>query len=339
MKLHKYSIRGDIISAKILVVEDDGISASVLKMKLENWGYESPVAFTSQDAIRQFQLTEPDLVIMDIALKGKLNGIETAEIIDSERKTPIIYYSSKNDKELSEKIEMLQNRDYITKTSGDDKLKLSIQKSLEKNFLELDKTKLPPNNEMLSKKVKPEIQDIVFTQGDENMNGNISADEKNKIINKVESFQSKGYLKLKPEGDNLKPVIEGNNEGQSSGDSFISEAVTATNTEINTSEDVNAEYNRAYQLIEHGLQNLNTHFSEVYDKSSSQEKEIKKLNQSLDGYITLMNEKDNKIKEMEKTQQRLEEEVINYKNQHQTVLNEIYSLKNQINTFISNLND
>jgi uncharacterized coiled-coil DUF342 family protein len=77
----------------------------------------------------------------------------------------------------------------------------------------------------------------------------------------------------------------------------------------------------------------------VYDKSSSQEKEIKKLNQSLDGYITLMNEKDNKIKEMEKTQQRLEEEVINYKNQHQTVLNEIYSLKNQINTFISNLND
>jgi hypothetical protein len=34
---------------------------------------------------------------MDIALKGKLNAIETAEIIDSERKTPIIYYSSKND--------------------------------------------------------------------------------------------------------------------------------------------------------------------------------------------------------------------------------------------------
>ena len=308
-------------------------------MKLENWGYESPVAFTSQDAIRQFQLTEPDLVIMDIALKGKLNGIETAEIIDSERKTPIIYYSSKNDKELSEKIKMLQNRDYITKTSGDDKLKLSIQKNLEKNFLELDETKLPPSNEMLSKMVKPEIQDIVFTQGDQNMNGNISADEKNKIIKKVENFQSKGYLKLKPEGDNLKPVIEGNKEGQSSGDSFISGAVTATNTEISTFEDVNGEYNRAYQVIGHELQNLNTHFSEVIDKSSSQEKEIKKLNQSLDGYITLMNEKDNKIKEMEKTQKRLEEEVIDYKNQHQTVLNEIYSLKNQINTFISNLND
>ena len=183
-------------------------------MKLENWGYESPVAFTSQDAIRQFQLTEPDLVIMDIALKGKLNGIETAEIIDSERKTPIIYYSSKNDKELSEKIKMLQNRDYITKTSGDDKLKLSIQKSLEKNFLELEETKLSTNNEILSQMVKPEIQDIVFTQGDENMNGNISTDEKNKIIKKVENFQSKGYLKLKPEDDNLKPVADGNDEGK-----------------------------------------------------------------------------------------------------------------------------
>ena len=77
----------------------------------------------------------------------------------------------------------------------------------------------------------------------------------------------------------------------------------------------------------------------MFDKSSSQEKEITKLKQSLDGYINLMNEKDNKINEMEQTQKRLEEEVTDYKNQHQTVLNEIYSLKNQINTFVSNLND
>ena len=332
----------NIISAKILVVEDDGISASVLRMKLENWGYESPVAFTSQDAIRQFQKTEPDLVIMDIALKGKLNGIETAEIIDSERKTPIIYYSSKNDEEFSEKVKMLQNRDYITKTSGDDKLKLSIQNSLETNFLELDETKLSANNEILSKKVKPEIQDIVFTQGDENVIGNMSTEEKNKIIKKDEGFQDTGFLKLESEGDNLIPVIE-NNEVTGSKDSFISEAITANNTEISTSEDgtndVTHGFNRTYQIIEHELQNLNTQFTEVFDKTSSQEKEIEQLNQSLDGYITLMNEKDNKITELEKINQTLEEEVINYKNQHQTVLNEIYSLKNQINTFISNLND
>ena len=335
----KYSIRGDIISAKILVVEDDGISASVLRMKLENWGYESPVAFTSQDAIRQFQKTEPDLVIMDIALKGKLNGIETAEIIDSELKTPIIYYSSKNDEELSEKIKKLQNRDYITKTSGDAQLKLSIQKSLEKNFLELDEIELSLGNGMLSTMVKPEIQDIVTTLGDENLNGNISTEEKDKIIRKVETFQNKGYPKLKPEGDNLKPVIEENHDENGLKDSFISEAVTATNNDINISEDVNDEYHQTYQKIEHELKKLDIHFSEVFDKSSSQEKEIKKLNQSLEEYITLMGEKDNAIKEMEKIQQRLEEEVINYKNQHQTVLNEMYSMKNQINTFISNLND
>jgi CheY-like chemotaxis protein len=335
----KYSIRGDIISAKILVVEDDGISASVLRMKLENWGYESPVAFTSQDAIRQFQKTEPDLVIMDIALKGKLNGIETAEIIDSELKTPIIYYSSKNDEELSEKIKKLQNRDYITKTSGDAQLKLSIQKSLEKNFLELDEIELSVGNGMLSTMVKPEIQDIVTTLGDENLNGNISTEEKDKIIRKVETFQNEGYLKLKPEGDNLKPVIEENHDENGLKDSFVSEAVTATNNDINISEDVNDEYHQTYQKIEHELKKLDIHFSEMFDKSSSQEKEIKKLNQSLEEYITLMGEKDNAIKEMEKTQQRLEEEVINYKNQHQTVLNEMYSMKNQINTFISNLND
>ena len=327
-----------IISAKILVVEDDGISASVLKMKLENWGYESPVAFTSQDAIRQFQKTEPDLVIMDIALKGKLNGIETAEIIDSERKTPIIYYSSKNDHEFSEKIKNIQNRDYITKTSGDAKLKLSIQKNLEKSFLELDKTKVSSSKEILSEKVKPEIQDVVPTPGDENVNGNISADEKNKIIKKVENFQSKGYLKLKPEDDNLKPVTE-NNEENNPRNSFISEAVTATKTEINIFEDKTNEYDGTFKIIEQELQNLNTHFLEVSDKSSSQENEIKKLNQSLDSYMTLINEKDDKIKEMENIQKSLEQEVTDYKNRHETVLNEIYNLKNQINTFVSNLKD
>ena len=60
MKLHKYSIRGDIISAKILVVEDDGISASVLRMKLENWGYESPVAY-SKDFIPIMNTKEQEL--------------------------------------------------------------------------------------------------------------------------------------------------------------------------------------------------------------------------------------------------------------------------------------
>jgi two-component system, response regulator PdtaR len=306
-------------------------------MKLENWGYESPVAFTSQDAIRQFQKTEPDLVIMDIALKGKLNGIETAEIIDSERKTPIIYYSSKNDDELSEKIKKLRNRDYITKTSGDAKLKLSIQKNLEKSFLEMDKTKVSSSKEILSEMVKPEIQDIISAQGDENVNGNISVDEKNKIVKKVENFQSKGYLKLKTEDDNLKPVIE--TKGNNSQDSFISEAFTATKTKINISEDINDEYDRTYKIIEQEMHNLNTHFLEVSDKSSSQENEIKKLNQSLDSYMALINEKDNKIKEMENIQKNLEHEIKDYKNRHETVLNEMYNLKNQINTFISNLND
>ena len=307
-------------------------------MKLEKWGYESPVAFTSQDAIRKFQETKPDLVIMDIALKGKLNGIETAEVIDSELKTPIIYYSSKNDEELSQKMKKLQNRDYITKTSGDDKLKLSIQKSLEKNFLKQDETKKPTNNGILSEMGKPEIQDIITTQGDEKMNGNISTGEKDKIIKKVESFQNKGYLKIKPEDDNLKHVIEKNGENQMK-ESFISGAVTSTNNKINITADVNGKYHQTYQTIEKELKKLDTHFSEVYDKSTSQEKEIEKLNRSLDGYITLMNEKDNTILEMEKTQKKLEEDVINYKNQHQTVLDEMYSLKNQINTFISNLND
>jgi CheY-like chemotaxis protein len=306
-------------------------------MKLENWGYESPVAFTSQDAIKQFHDTDPDLIIMDITLKGKLNGIETAELIDSELKTPIIYYSSKNDEELSQKIKKLQNRDYITKASGDNKLKLSIQKSLEKNFLEIEETKIT-NNETLSGKVKPQIKDIMVTQGDERVNGNISSDEKDKIIEKVDRFKNNGYLKIKPVGDNLKPAIENKDEEYTSKESFISGALNATKT-INNATDVSTGYHQAQQIIEQELQNLEKHFTKVYDKSSSQDKEINNLKKSLDDYIKLVMDKENKIRKMEKTQKKLEEDVLTYKNQHQTVLDEMYRLKNQINKFITNLDE
>ncbi|HPG40277.1 MAG TPA: response regulator [bacterium] len=77
---------------KVLIVEDEAITAKCLQMDLEDMGLEviNPVS-NGEDAIKVAQLEHPSLILMDIRLAGKMDGIETAEKILSNQKIPIIY--------------------------------------------------------------------------------------------------------------------------------------------------------------------------------------------------------------------------------------------------------
>ena len=66
------------MKAKILVVEDEGILAMGLKRKLETLGHEiTGLASKGQEAIEMASFNKPDLVLMDIVLRGNMDGIET----------------------------------------------------------------------------------------------------------------------------------------------------------------------------------------------------------------------------------------------------------------------
>jgi len=75
-----------------MIVEDEAITAKCLQMDLEDIGLEviNPVS-NGEDAIRVAQLEHPSLILMDIRLAGKMDGIETAEKILCDQKIPIIY--------------------------------------------------------------------------------------------------------------------------------------------------------------------------------------------------------------------------------------------------------
>ena len=80
---------------KILIVEDQKIIALDLKKSLKNRGYEiAGICDNAEDAIKLTEENHPDLILMDIMLNGKLNGIETAELINKEYNIPVIYHSS-----------------------------------------------------------------------------------------------------------------------------------------------------------------------------------------------------------------------------------------------------
>jgi len=89
---------------KILIVEDEAIIARHLQMELAADGFDIiDIVSNGEEAIQKVNKNKPDLVLMDINLNGKLNGIETMEILNTERATKlnsIAYFNKPVDLEL-----------------------------------------------------------------------------------------------------------------------------------------------------------------------------------------------------------------------------------------------
>jgi DNA-binding LytR/AlgR family response regulator len=83
---------------RILIVEDDMIIAANLSMQLTQLGYEvTGIESRGEEAVVHAKVNTPDIVLMDIQLKGALNGIETAKKILQDVQIPIIYLTANSD--------------------------------------------------------------------------------------------------------------------------------------------------------------------------------------------------------------------------------------------------
>lgn len=86
-------------NAKIMVVEDEYLIADDIRITLENLGYEVPaIALSAEAAIEKVEEVKPDLVLIDIVLKGEMDGIEAAEQIRSRFGIPVVYLTAYSDK-------------------------------------------------------------------------------------------------------------------------------------------------------------------------------------------------------------------------------------------------
>lgn len=81
--------------AKVLIVEDEGIIAMTNKIALLQAGYDVlPIAITGKSALVIAEQHRPDIVLMDIRLRGQMDGIEAAIRIKALYVVPIIYLTS-----------------------------------------------------------------------------------------------------------------------------------------------------------------------------------------------------------------------------------------------------
>jgi len=118
---------------KILIVEDDILVAEDIKQYLQNSKYfVTSIVDSGQEALTKIKESPPDLILMDIVLKGKMNGIETAQRIRFQFDIPIIYITAYSGDDILQQAKSTQPYGYIIKPINDKELLISIEIALNK---------------------------------------------------------------------------------------------------------------------------------------------------------------------------------------------------------------
>jgi CheY-like chemotaxis protein/DNA-binding PadR family transcriptional regulator len=117
--------------AKILVVDDEAIITMQLEERLSAMGYTvAGMASSGEDAIEKARRLTPDLVLMDIVMPGKLNGIEAAKTITGELDIPVVFVTSYADDTIIEKAKQVGPYGYIVKPFNELEIKAAIEVAL-----------------------------------------------------------------------------------------------------------------------------------------------------------------------------------------------------------------
>lgn len=123
--------------AKILVVEDEAIVAKDLQHRLIKFGYTVPAIVSSgEEAINKAVEISPDLVLMDIKLKGSMDGIEAAEEIYKRLDIPVIYLTAYADENTLRRAKITEPFAYLIKPFKERELQINIEITLTKHGLE-----------------------------------------------------------------------------------------------------------------------------------------------------------------------------------------------------------
>jgi PAS domain S-box-containing protein len=122
---------------QILVVEDEAVTAMDIQRRLKNLGYNVPVVVSSgEEAIKKVTENNPDLVLMDINLNNKMDGIEAASKIHSFSDIPVIYLTAYSDEKILGRAKITEPYAYILKPFKDRELQINLEIAFYKNSME-----------------------------------------------------------------------------------------------------------------------------------------------------------------------------------------------------------
>jgi len=166
---------------KILIVEDEMIIAANISLQLTSLGYDvTGIIPRGEEALLHIEQQQPDIVLLDINLKGKIDGIETAQIMQKSFNIPIIYLTANADEAHFTRAKTTNPYAFISKPFK----KLDLQRAIELtvNRVKNEKNSENPTKEKsdpfilsdcifvkhLEKMVRIDIKDILYIEAERN---------------------------------------------------------------------------------------------------------------------------------------------------------------------------
>lgn len=126
-----------MLKSRIFIIEDDAIEAMDIKINLESMGYEVlGMAGSGEEALQKLSQSKPDLVLIDIVIKGAMNGVEVAHKIKNDFDLPFIYLTSHSEETTMEKAKITEPFGYVIKPFDITELKYTIEIALYKHKME-----------------------------------------------------------------------------------------------------------------------------------------------------------------------------------------------------------
>ena len=121
-------------SPNILIVEDENIIAMDIQFMLENLGYKiSGVVSSGEDSIKKAYNMLPDLILMDIKLKGNIDGVSAANQIYKSLRIPVVYLTAYLDNSTMDRVKKTMHFGFISKPFEEKELQNIIEETLAHN--------------------------------------------------------------------------------------------------------------------------------------------------------------------------------------------------------------
>lgn len=155
---------------RIVIVEDESIIAAEIAMILESMGYEVVgKARSGEKALDLMAISAPDLALLDITIKGNLNGIDLAKIIKERYHFPYVFLTSHSDIDTLNQVKETLPYGYIVKPFTDHDLRSAIELALFK--YEAENAKLFPEKNTLEEKLNVQLTEREYELFEHLFNG------------------------------------------------------------------------------------------------------------------------------------------------------------------------
>lgn len=152
----------------ILVVEDESIVAKDIQVCLKRLGYEVVgLESTGEEAVAKAAQLQPDLVMMDIMLKGEMSGIEAADLIRKNQDIPVIFLTAYTDRNTVDKAKETEPYGYIIKPFKEIDIQTAIEIALYKHGKEMQVKK--ERDMYYSMVEKQDSNDMIFVKANQRL--------------------------------------------------------------------------------------------------------------------------------------------------------------------------